>query len=63
MGKITKLNYSETSLIVNALEYYRHFCELSTSESFKNNFNKNIDNVKEKFEKLEKQILNLSIKE
>ena len=48
MNKIYKLSYNETSLIVNALEYYRSFCEMSESESLKKTFNEQIDIVKEK---------------
>lgn len=59
----TKLNYNETSLIVNALDYYTHFCESSENEAFKKRFKKNIYDVKEKFEKLENQILDLELEE
>lgn len=60
---ITKLNYNETSLIVNALDYYTHFCESSENEDFKKRWKKNIYEVKEKFEKLENQILDLRLEE
>lgn len=58
-----KLNYNETSLIVNALDYYCSFCESSENEAFKKRWTKNIYEVKEKFEKLENQILDLELEE
>ena len=58
-----KLNYNETSLIVNALDYYCGFCEGSEDEGFKKRFKKHIYEVKEKFELLENQILDLELEE
>lgn len=58
-----KLNYNDTSLIVNALDYFCNFCESSENEDFKKRWKKNIYDVKEKFEKLENQILDLELEE
>lgn len=55
-----KLDYNETSLIVNALSYYATFAECCDNEDFKKRFKNRVFSVIEKFELLENQILQLS---
>jgi hypothetical protein len=58
-----RLTHEETSTIVNALNYYSTWAEDLTNEDYKKQFIAKVEKVLEKFEKLEEQIMKLTIKE
>lgn len=58
-----RLTYEDTSMVVNALNYYSTWCLKYENEDFQKRFTDRVNNVIEKFEKLEEQIMKLRIKE
>lgn len=58
-----RLDYNETSLILNALNCYATSEDWCDNESYKKRFKKEVFRVMEKFELLENQIWDLSAEE